>query len=310
MDFLYFLSGLRTPALDLFFQLVTYAAQELFVVAVICWLFWCADKALAYRLGLAYFLSALAVQGLKITMRIPRPWVLDPGFEPVASAVPGATGYSFPSGHTQSGTAFFTVLAFSCRRLPLRLLCAGAFLLIGLSRMYLGVHTPADVLVSMALTLLLSSAVCLLRPALARRPSLTPAVSLVLLLFSAALLLYDLGLVSAQTLDTANAMDCCKACGAGVGFAAGFYLERRFIQFSLPRTRAQKLLRFCPGLAAAALIEFGMKLLLPETLPLSFLRYFLIVLWILAVYPFLFSRRSSVFKKISGRRSGASRSRI
>lgn len=299
MDFLYFLWGLRTPALDIFFQLVTYAAQELFVIAVICWLFWCADKALAYRLGLAYFLSGLAVQGLKISLRIPRPWVLDPAFEPVASAVPGATGYSFPSGHTQSGTAFFTVLAFSFRRMSLRLLCIGAFLLIGLSRMYLGVHTPADVGVSMALTLVLSCAVCILWPRLEGRPLAVPAASLVLLLLSAALLLYDLGLVSFGVLDTANAMDCCKACGAGIAFAAGFYLERRFIRFSPPERRGQRLLRFCAGLGVTALIEFGMKALLPETLFLSFLRYFLIVFWILAAYPFLFSRFSS---RDSGRR--------
>ena len=96
MDFLNLLSQYRTPAGDVFFQGITLLAQETFVVVVICWLFWCSNKKLAYCLGFTYFTSGLLVQGLKITFRVPRPWLLDPAFEPVASAVPGATGYSFP----------------------------------------------------------------------------------------------------------------------------------------------------------------------------------------------------------------------
>lgn len=101
MDFLNLLSQYRTPAGDVFFQGITLLAQETFVVVVICWLFWCSNKKLAYCLGFTYFTSGLLVQGLKITFRVPRPWLLDSAFEPVASAVPGATGYSFPSGHTE-----------------------------------------------------------------------------------------------------------------------------------------------------------------------------------------------------------------
>ena len=52
-------------------------------------------KKLAYTIGLTYFFSGLLVQGLKITFRIPRPWVLDPDFQAVPSAVPGATGLLF-----------------------------------------------------------------------------------------------------------------------------------------------------------------------------------------------------------------------
>ena len=44
MSFLWFLSDLRTPAGDFFFQQITYLGQEIFVVAVICWLYWCVSK--------------------------------------------------------------------------------------------------------------------------------------------------------------------------------------------------------------------------------------------------------------------------
>ena len=88
MSFLWFLSDLRTPAGDFFFQQITYLGQEIFVVAVICWLYWCVSKKSAYILGFSYFLSGLLIQALKITFRVPRPWKLDSSFKAVESALP------------------------------------------------------------------------------------------------------------------------------------------------------------------------------------------------------------------------------
>ena len=290
MDFLRLLAEYRTPMGNFVFQSITYIAQELFVIAVICWLFWCSNKSLAYKLGFSYFLSGLAIQGLKITFRIPRPWILDFSFEPVKSAVPGATGYSFPSGHTQSGTVFFITLAFQCRRTGLRLLCIFAFFLIGFSRMYLGVHTPKDVFVSMAVTFLLSSLVYILWKNLDSNRNLDFVISLVLSVLTIVLVFYDLFLVKSGVLTINNAMDCCKACGAGLAFAIGFYLERRYLNFTAPATSKAKFFRFLIGLLVTAVIELGLKALLPETMPCAYFRYFVIVFWILVIYPFLFTK--------------------
>ena len=92
MTFLWLLAGLRTPFLDKLMQFITYFGQELIIIAVICALYWCADKRFAYLLGFTYFTAGLCVQSLKITFRIPRPWILDPEFKAVKSALPGATG--------------------------------------------------------------------------------------------------------------------------------------------------------------------------------------------------------------------------
>ena len=145
MSFLWFLSDLRTPAGDFFFQQITYLGQEIFVVAVICWLYWCVSKKSAYILGFSYFLSGLLIQALKITFRVPRPWKLDSSFKAVESALPEATGYSFPSGHTQSITALFGTLALSARKKWQTVLCFVIIFLVGFSRMYLGVHTPLGI---------------------------------------------------------------------------------------------------------------------------------------------------------------------
>src|SRR5699024_3428923 len=119
-----------------------------------CLLYWCISKALALKISFAYFLAGLTVQTLKVTFRIPRPWVLDPAFSPVESAVPAATGYSFPSVHTQSSACLYGTLGLRSSRKGLRSLFFAMVLLVGLSRMYLGCHTPWDVLASLAVSAL------------------------------------------------------------------------------------------------------------------------------------------------------------
>lgn len=290
MDFLRLLSEYRNPVLDIIFQSATWLAQETLVVVIICWLYWCKNKKLAYTLGFTYFISGLLVQGLKITFRIPRPWVLDPGFQAVSSALPGATGYSFPSGHTQSGTALFSTLGFAAKKTQLRFVCFFMIIFIGFSRMYLGVHTPKDVLVSMSVTLLISLMVYYLLRSRLEDPSLTGKISILLLAACILLGIYT-GVLYGETriLEQKFATDCFKACSAGLGFALGFYLERRYICFSLPRTAKEKALRFGAGLLSVLLLMGILEITIKRFWAGDIISYFLLILWIVAFYPAVFS---------------------
>ena len=127
MDFLYFLQELRTPWLDAIISALTHLGGELVFLVAALTIFWCRDKRQGYYMLSVGFLGTLINQFLKITCRVPRPWVRDPNFTIVESARAEATGYSFPSGHSTSSVGTFGVIATEGKRLWVRLiavLCA------------------------------------------------------------------------------------------------------------------------------------------------------------------------------------------
>ena len=155
MSFLYLLESIRNPVLDFLFALITLGGEETLFMAVGLVVFWCFDKRQGYYLLSVGFLGTVLNQFLKMVFRVPRPWVNDPEFTIVESAREAATGYSFPSGHTQTSVGLYGGIARWNRDRVLRIVMTVLCVLIPLSRMYLGVHTPADVCVSVVLALLL-----------------------------------------------------------------------------------------------------------------------------------------------------------
>lgn len=155
MEFLRFLEGIRTPAASAFFSAVTYLGDETAFMLLAITVFWCVSKRQGYYIFAVGLGGTALNQWLKLIFRIPRPWVLDPDFTIVESARAAATGYSFPSGHTQNIVGTLGAIAVSNRQTWLRATCAVFIVLVPFSRMYLGVHTPLDVGVSFALALAL-----------------------------------------------------------------------------------------------------------------------------------------------------------
>ena len=151
MSFLYFLEDLRNPVLDLLFSVITHCGEETVFMAVGMIVFWCVNKHKGYYLLYVGFLGTVINQFLKMLFRVPRPWVKDPDFSIVESAREAAGGYSFPSGHTQTSAGLFGGMARMTKNTGFRVAMLILVALVGLSRMYLGVHTPADVLVSLCI---------------------------------------------------------------------------------------------------------------------------------------------------------------
>lgn len=149
MELLKAIATIRSPFLDQIVNIVTHLGDETFFTVIGMFVFWCVNKKWGYRFMILGLSGTALNQLLKAIFLIPRPWVLDPSFSIVEAAREAADGYSFPSGHTQSAAAVFGTLAVWLNKKWSTALCIALILLVGFSRMYLGVHTPLDVDVSL-----------------------------------------------------------------------------------------------------------------------------------------------------------------
>lgn len=285
MDFLRYLEGIRTETLTNIFKCFTWFGEELLVLAILCSLFWCFNKRLAYRICFSYFISGLAIQVLKITFKVPRPWLLDKNFKPVPSALETATGYSFPSGHTQSATALYGTLFVNTKNLVKRFIFILMIVGVGLSRMYLGVHTPKDVIVSIIISAILIYVMQFLLTDKVLEENLL-SVSIMMIIVSCLVLIYALMRLKSGAIELKYATDCCKAAAAGIGFSIGWYIENRFIHFEEKNPKLQvQLIKIILGIVGAILIKVGLKYIIGGSLAADIFRYIILVLWVSAIYP-------------------------
>ncbi|MCR4587966.1 MAG: phosphatase PAP2 family protein [Lachnospiraceae bacterium] len=291
MSFLYFLEGIRTPAGEVICQIITYFGQEILCLMLVCFMFWCMDKKTGYRMAFSFFLSSTVAQTLKLIFRIDRPWVIDPNFKPVDSALEAATGYSFPSGHTQTATSVYGIMTVESRKWWAKILWTLLFLAVGFSRMYLGVHQPKDVAVGLLVSLICIGGVYALKPE--EHKNWDPAVSVFLCILAFASLAYDLYLFGNGVIDGAMAADTAKNSGGLAGFALAYYLERRYVDYQTEGTVKQKALRLILGLVSLGILYVGLKMgfkALHFGMPGDFFRYFVLMLWAMLLYPVLFTK--------------------
>ena len=260
MDFLYFLEDLRTPVLDGIVSALTHLGGEMVFLIAALTVFWCADKRQGYYLLSVGFMGTLVNLFLKITCRIPRPWVRDPNFTIVESARAEATGYSFPSGHSTSSVGTFGVIATEGKRLWLRLVAVALCFLIPLTRLYLGVHTPADVLVGSAISLVF---IILLRPVIYRNDGKhMPKLLALMLLLSAGFVAYMELFPFPADVDADNLGSALKnsytLLGALSGMLAVWYADRKR-NFSNDAPWPAQVLKTVLGLALALAVKEGLK---------------------------------------------------
>ena len=290
MELLRAIESIRSPFLDTVFGLITRFGEEMILIVVFCTLFWCVNKRMGYVLGVSFFLSSLAVQGLKIVFRVPRPWVADPTFQPVQGAVREATGYAFPSGHTQNAAALLGGLGAQLRQRPIKIVLFTIAILVGVSRLYLGVHYLFDVVASLVITFAIvffAVKVVTDEPVSKKREFLLSLfiASIALVVIAIAAYLYHNGISTPSQLR-----DSTRAAGAAIGFAIGMYIERIYIRFPVEaRNISLQVLKVALGIAGLIAVQEGVRLV-GGGLIMDAVRYFLMVLWIAVGFPLIIKR--------------------
>ena len=296
MDILYALEKIRTPFWNGVMSAVTQLGGEvIFIVAAVV-VFWCVSKWEGYYLMTIAFCGTVLNQFLKLICRVPRPWVRDPNFTIVESARAEATGYSFPSGHTQNAVGLFGGMARWGGRRWVRLGLTALALIIAFSRMYLGGHTPADVGVSLVLAAALVLGLYPLMRRAQEKPRYMGYVLAAMLVVSGAFVVFVETCGFPADMDAENLAsgigNAWKMLGAVAGMTLAWLLDRRYIHFETQAVWWVQAIKVAVGMALLLAIKSGLKAPLLALLGHEGLaggvRYFLLVLVAGAVWPLVF----------------------
>jgi membrane-associated phospholipid phosphatase len=131
------------PALDVPFRALTFLGDEMFFLLFLPFVYWCLERRTGARLTLLFLVSAYVNAVAKVFFNQPRPALYDTRVW-AYSDVGGSGG--LPSGHTQNTLVLWGYLAAKFRRAWLWIVAGLLIVLIPLSRLYLGVHFPHDLL--------------------------------------------------------------------------------------------------------------------------------------------------------------------
>jgi len=266
-----------SPTLNLPFRALTFVGDEEFFLLFLPFLYWCLDRRSGARLTLLFLLSAYTNALAKVLVDQPRPFEVDPRVQQLSAA----TGGGLPSGHTQNTTAVWGYLAFQHRRRWLWIAAGLLILLVPLSRLYLGVHFPHDLLGGYVLGALLLLGYLWLEPSLERwlaQQGLARQLALALIapLLLMLIFLTEDGVTTGATL---------------LGMGVGFVLERHQVGFDAGGAWWRRGLRFLLGLIVLIGLWGGLRAAfsgLEPALLFRFLRYGLVGLWSAFGAPWVF----------------------
>ncbi len=304
MKVLYFLESIRMPGLNEFMLGITRLGEETaFLVAALI-VFWCVDKRKGYYVMAVGFAGTMANQFLKLLCRVPRPWALDPDFTILEQAREAADGYSFPSGHSQSAVGTFGAIAATSKNKWVKGVCIALCVLVPLSRMYLGVHTPADVLVGAGMALAL---VWLLRRWIMEGDRGMLVLIPLLTAMAVGLLLYTTCWPFPADVDQENLASGVKNAytllGCMLGIAVVYPVEKKYVRFSTEARWWAQILKVILGLAVVLLVKEGLRAPLDGIfgghMAARMIRYFLVVLAAGILWPMSFGWFSRMGRKSS-----------
>lgn len=269
---LQFFEQIRTETLTLLMTTITIMAESLFIVAILAGLYWCVDKIKSKRLAWFVLFNFVGNGMIKNLIQMPRPFDLGV-VKPIRAET--ATSFSFPSGHTQTATSFWSGAMLVLRTKGMYVMGSCIILLTALSRVYLGVHWPMDVLGGIFFGVIFT---LLANKLLGDKGEIKPAhvigISIVVLL------------VMIFKVDA----DLYKGAAALWGMTCGAYIEQKYIQFEAVQNWRIQLKKILIGFGGLVLIYLILSKVLPAVKIVKIIKYALLLLWITAGAPFIFKK--------------------
>lgn len=239
-------------------------------------IYWCVDKRIGTYLLMGWSGNRIVNGVLKVTACAYRPWIRDPRIIPDPEAMATATGYSFPSGHTMNAASLFggTAVRRDMHR-GFRVLMWVFLCLIAFSRIFLGVHTPQDIVMGAVvgvLVMVLTGRLLLWLEEHEDKRVLVVAIGVAVALVAAIYAAnkpypmdYDAnGELLVDGLKMANGTF--KAVGWLSAFLLGWILEKRYVGFSTEISMRDRFYRLACGLLGYYVISLVINPLIKAVL--------------------------------------------
>lgn len=282
LDVLLFLQNIRTDILNVLLQGITMLGEEVVMVLVIAILYFCIDKKFAQKLFFVT-VSSVGINGIiKNLVRFPRPFATG---KIICVREDTATGYSFPSGHTQTFASMSTTIAKKLKKPLVTFLVGILIVLVAFSRMYLGAHYPSDVVVGAVLGVVLALIGTSLFDKVENKKVLYLATIILLTPFAIMFLINP----------DEHFEDFYKIFGMLIGFLFAVMFEEKYAPLEYNISWWKKVLRVVIGIVAALLIKEGIKVFnvfdsLRMNLVFDAFRYGLLIFVTLGICPWIFKK--------------------
>lgn len=271
LSILRWLQQFSSDSLDTLFIGITQLGEENVLIVFITLIYWNIDKKFGKLLGFATMMTLVVNNSLKEIFSFARP-IGEEGIRSLRTET--ATGKAFPSGHTQTATTFYTMISMYAGKKWIQIICSSVIFLIGMSRMYLGLHYPKDVIAAWLLGIFIATFVYYNMK--------TNKHPLYIYLGAA-----GLGLI---LLPISQSEDYFKALGLLLGFVLACIIEERYVKFKIDVSIVKKGIRLVLGLIILVVIKSGLKIIFPDALIFDLIRYFFVSFIAIGIYPMLFKK--------------------
>ena len=277
------------PWAGTFFSVITQLGSETFYIALILIGYWGFRKRESIITATVLFFSVITNYWFKVIIANPRPDELTYWYEGASDV-----NYSTPSGHAQNSASLFGWIGVKVKRWWMLTISAVLIILIGLSRVYLGLHYLGDVILGWGIGLLTVFIFLVIEKPLVEFLSKFKEeyILLGLVIIGLVATVVTTFLAPPSTIPYEDNFG--SRGGLMVGLGLGLLLERRYVGFEVEPYNGERwrlVLRVIIGLVLVIGIMLGLSgILVTSDVWLRMIRYTLVAFIGTFLWPLIFKK--------------------